>query len=122
MEKPQLNKKIQKGTDKPNSIKCLVFGIISIVLLSVALEFISFFKIEAFFILRVIVFNFMNIIGIFCGILSIIFSRKAQERELENNIEKAGSVVGKLGLAFNILIFLSISILLIRLGVDFLFE
>jgi len=64
----------------------------------------------------------MNIIGIFCGIFSIIFSRKAQERELDNNIEKAGSVVGKLGLLFNILIFLSISIPLIRLGVDFLFE
>ncbi|MFO7798019.1 MAG: hypothetical protein R6W84_17905 [Promethearchaeia archaeon] len=122
MEKPQLNKTIQKGTDKPNSIKCLVFGIISIVLSSLALEFISFFKIEAFFILRVIIFNFMNIIGILCGILAVIFNRKAQERELDNNIEKAGSVVGKLGLAFNILIFLSISIFLIRLGVDFLFE
>lgn len=91
------------------SKKCLIFGIISIEILTVAvvifnimqrMEIFSLESIESLFLLA-IPFLVVFYIGSVFGIFSWKYKKRA-EWEVDNDFRKAGSIVGKLGLALNI--------------------
>lgn len=124
---------MKKRFSNTNSKFCLMFGIISIDALSgffnlfdlksfVSFYNIPFFKSEFFTILRTVIFFGMAITGLVCGFLAILFSQIAKDMEPKNNLEKAGSIMGIIGLTFNgslLFLMLYVSIYLESL---FLFE
>ena len=121
IQKKQVKIEEQPG---PYSIKCLVFGIISVVIViftyyfgSGAVEYIFFQSMYQDFypvyqtedILRIlmvliIIFIIIHSVGIIFGILSRVNSANARKSEPVNTVEKIGSIFGILGLIGNAII------------------
>ncbi|MFW9900691.1 MAG: hypothetical protein ACFFDY_05320 [Candidatus Thorarchaeota archaeon] len=105
-------KSIMKETPGSYSKKCLGFGIVSLVILTITFNIGSTAVLDPiisyiFPLIRVFIgLTIAHVIGIIFGIVSRIYYRKAEEMEPLSSILKAGKIIGIIGIIFNAILML----------------
>ena len=105
-------KSIMKGTSGPYSKKCLGFGIVSVVILTITFNIGSTAVLEPiisyiFSLRRIFIgITIAHVIGIMFGIASRIYYGKAEEMEPLSSILKAGKIIGLIGIILNAVLML----------------
>lgn len=124
-------KSVQIGGPGPDSKKCLIFAMGSIVLFVIGVSIggfafmrnigsFYFFPMFNIGFLGLIVAVVFNILGLVFGILSRIFSGRAASEPI-NNVERFGSVIAVFGIIFNVIPIVIVPIIIV-LGSGFLFS
>jgi uncharacterized membrane protein len=101
---------VKTPTSRPRSKRSLGFGIVSLIIAVITFNIVSSMVMPPFLlplsgrIILFVSFGIINIVGIGSGIISSVFNAQAKRLESKNTAMKVGSMLGTIGLIFNLIL------------------